>query len=144
MLAFIAEDLLRILVVLSGIEFLLRRHEFLANPDGRYFIPANSPVQNFLLARLGVEIPRIAFVDERYGRGPILCANVQDSGSIRFLHQTVHFLISLYEIRAALGVLGFVSRRNDLLSVGSEYFEHRFFVVILRCRDQRVAGVFWR
>src|SRR5208283_4025582 len=41
-LSFITEDPLCILVVL-GVVFLLRRHQFLANVNGRYFIPANSP-----------------------------------------------------------------------------------------------------
>jgi hypothetical protein len=41
-----------------------------------------------------------------------------------------------------LGVLGFVSRRNKLLSAWSEDIEHRFFVVILRCCDECVARVF--
>jgi len=143
-LPLITEDFLGVFVVLRGVVFLLRRHELLANANGGYFIPAYSPVQNFLLAHLGVEIPRITLVHERYGRGPILRADIQDSGSIRFFHQTVHLLISPHEISAAFGVLGFVSRRDDLLSIGSEDIEHRFFVVTLRCRDECVARVFRR
>src|ERR1700678_1719146 len=64
-LPFITEDFLGILVVLGGVVFLLRRHEFLANANGRYFVLANSPVQNLLLARLRVEVPRISMVHER-------------------------------------------------------------------------------
>src|SRR5450759_3322531 len=56
-LPFITEDFLGILVVLYGVVFLFRRHEFMANANGRYFILANSPIHNFFLARLGVEIP---------------------------------------------------------------------------------------
>ncbi len=143
-LPFITEDFLGVLVVLCGVVFLFRRHQLLANANGRHFIPANSPVQNFFLACLGVEIPRIAFVHERYGRGPILRADIQGSGSIRFFHQTVHFLIFLHEVSAALGVLGFVSRGDDLLPVWSEDIQHRAFVVTLHCRDQCVARVFRR
>jgi len=40
----------------------------------------------------------------------------------------VHFLVSLHEISAVLGVFDFVTRRDDLLSVRTEDIEHRFFV----------------
>ena len=56
----------------------------------------------------------------------------------------MHFLISPDEISAALGVLGFVSRRDDLLTVRSQDFEHRFFVVALRGIDERCARVLRR
>ena len=139
MLPFITEDFLGILGVLCGVIFLFRRHELLANTNGRYFIPANSPEQNLFLARIGVEIPRITFVDEGYGRGPILRTDVQNNSSIRFFHQPVHFLVSLYEISAVLSIFGFVTRRDDLLSVWSEDIEHPFFVIISHCGDECVA-----
>ena len=107
MLPFVAEDFLAVLAVLRGI-FLFRRHQFLANANGRHFIPPNSPEQNFFLARIGIEVPEIAFVHQWYGRGPIFRANIQGSSSIRFFHQAVHFLVFLYEVGAALGILGFV------------------------------------
>src|SRR5271165_4542365 len=76
-LAFITENLPSILVVLRLPKFLFRRSELLANTDGRQFVAANSPVQNFLLACLGVEVPRvIALVYERYGCGPVLRADI--------------------------------------------------------------------
>jgi hypothetical protein len=106
--------------------------------------PANSPVQNFSLAGFAVERPRITVVYERCGRGPILRADIQNNSSIRLFDQTVHFLVTLNKISAAVGVLGFISRGDDLLSVWSEDIEHRFFVVALRCRDECMARVLRR
>ncbi len=143
-LSFITEDLFGVLVVVLGGVFLLRRHQLLANANGREFIPPNSPENNFLLARLGVEIPPLAVVHERYGRGPVFRTNIQVDGSVRFFHQAVHLLIFLEEIGAALGILGFVARRDNFLSVGSEDLEHGFLVIIPGCRHQRLGGFFRR
>src|ERR1700722_5260155 len=63
-LAFVAESFLSILVVLQGVVFLFRSREFLANANGRDFILANSPVHNFPLASIGVEIPGITSFHE--------------------------------------------------------------------------------
>src|SRR6202021_4117203 len=70
-LPFIAEGGLRIPRVLRVVVFVLRRGELLANANGRHFITAHSPIQDFLLARVGVEIPAMSIVDERYGRRPV-------------------------------------------------------------------------
>ena len=64
------------LIAVRGTEFLLRRHQLLANADGRQLIAANAPVQNFLLSCFGVEKPRAAFIDQRYGSGPISCTDI--------------------------------------------------------------------
>src|SRR4029077_5547806 len=103
-LAFITEDFLGVLIVLGGIVFLLRRHQLPANVNCRYFIPANSPVQNFSLARDGIEIPQITFIQERDGRRPVVCTDVHDGGSIRFSHEAMHLLIPTREIGVAFGV----------------------------------------
>src|ERR1022692_1358371 len=98
-------------------------------------MPADSPVQNFFLARLGVEIPRIPFVYERYGRGPILRADIQDRGSIRVFHQTAPFLISLYEISAAVGVLSFIPADSPV---------QNFFLARLDVEIPRIPFVYER
>src|SRR5208283_958708 len=56
-LPFITQDFLSVTGVLRSIEFLLCRHQFLANANGRYFIATNSPVQDFSLTLLGIEVP---------------------------------------------------------------------------------------
>src|ERR1700678_1452041 len=84
----ITEDFLRVLVVLSRV-FFLRRHQLLTNLDRRHFIPAHSPVQNLSLTRFRVEIPRTAFVHQRYGRRPILGADIQNRDP-RLVHQPMH------------------------------------------------------
>src|SRR5579859_4361271 len=71
MLPLVAEDFPRVFVVLGRARFLFRRHQFLANTNRRDLILANSPEQNFLLARVGIEIPRMVSVHQRYRRGPI-------------------------------------------------------------------------
>src|SRR5580700_2413816 len=138
-LPLITVDFHRVLAVLRRVIFFFRRHQLLANTNRRYLILANSPEQNFLLARVGVEVPRVAPVHQRYRRGPILRADIQRSRSVRFFHQTVHFLIFPREIRAALGVLGFVSRRDDLLSVWPENIQHRFFFAAAYRREECAA-----
>jgi hypothetical protein len=74
-LAFIAVDFLGVLTVLRGI-FFLGGCQFLGNAHGRHFITADSPEQNFLLARVGIEVPHIAMVDEWYRCRPIFRTNV--------------------------------------------------------------------
>ena len=116
-LSFSTEDGLREFAVPQGEVCLLRRHEVLADAEGRGLVLPNPPVQDLLLTRLGVEEPCSPLLDERNGRRPVLRADVEGGGSIRFFHQTVHFLIFLYESSAAVGVFSFVSRRDDSLSV---------------------------
>src|SRR5208282_4534320 len=89
----------------------------LAHANGGDLIPADSPVQDFSLACRGVEIPGAISLDDRYRHRPILGANIQ-SESIRLFHQTVHFVISPDEISAVLGILGFVSGRDDFRPSG--------------------------
>ena len=142
MLPFIAEDGLGILRVLRVVVFVFRRHQLLANANGRHFVAANSPIQDFPLARLGVEIPPIGIVDKRYGRRPVLGTDVQHGGSIRFIYQTVHFQISLHEIGTGLKVLDLVPRRDDFLSVRAQELEQGLFVFVLHGGNQGVARFF--
>ncbi len=140
----ITQNLLRISISLGVVLLLLRRHEFLANANRRQFIPPDSPEQNLLFARLRIEIPGVAYLDERDRRGPILRADVQGGGSIRLRHQPMHFQIPLDEVGAALRVLRFVARRDDTLCVRSEDIEHRLLVVALHRGNQGVARRFRR
>src|SRR6202453_3427403 len=54
MLPFIAEDSLRILRLLRVVVLVLRRGELLTNTNGRHLVAANSPIEDFPLARVGV------------------------------------------------------------------------------------------
>jgi len=101
----------------------------------RHFITADSPGQDFFLARFGVEIPGIATVHDRYGSWPIHRTDVEGDCSIGFFYQTVHFLIFLGEIGVALGVFGSVTRVDDLLSVRTENIEEDLFVVAVDSRE---------
>src|SRR5580704_5606892 len=139
MLSFIAEDFLRVLVMLRSVVFFLRRRQLPANYDRRHLIAPDAPEQNFFLGRARVEIPHGPFVHQWDWRRPILGANVQSDRSIRFSQQTVHFLIFLYEDGAVVAVLGVVSRGNDLLFVWSKDREHDFFVIVPGSHEQRIA-----
>src|SRR5579862_982714 len=74
-LPFITVNFRGILAMRSQV-FFLRRRQFLTNADSRHFIPAHAPVQNFLLPRLGVEIPHAAFIHQRDRSRPILRADI--------------------------------------------------------------------
>ena len=76
MLPIVAEDFLRVFAAVLIRVFLLRGHQFLADADCRQLIPPNAPIQNFFLARFGVEVPRVTFLHERYWRRPIMRANI--------------------------------------------------------------------
>jgi hypothetical protein len=142
-LALIAEDLHCVLPVLYPVVFLLRSHKLLANTNGRKFVPANAAEQDFHLSGLGVEIPGSAFHRERNRCGPIFRANVHHDGSIGLFHEAVHLLVFARELGVVLGVLGRVTRRDDVVGIRSENFEHRFFIVVPRRGHQSLARLFW-
>jgi len=85
------------------------------------FLPILRYKISFLPA-LASKKPQVPFIHERYGRGPIMGADIQDGGSIRFFSPSGAFLISLDEISAAVGVFDVVSRRDDFLAVRSQDF----------------------
>src|SRR5580658_6088542 len=143
-LAFIAEDLLGVLVVLQGVVVLLRSHKLLADTDGRVLVAAYSAEQDLHLSGLGVEKPGIAFHPERNWCGPVFSANIQHDGAVGLFYEAVHLLVLAREIGVVLGVLGRVTRRDDVLRIRSENSEHRFFIVVLRCGHQSLARLFWR
>src|SRR5208282_3461415 len=143
LLTVVTEDLARVLAMLCPV-FFLRRSQFLANADSREFITSNAPVENFFFSGLGAEVPYLALLHQWNRRRPVMRADIQNRGTVRFFHQTMHLLIALNEVGAALRVFGFVSRGDDLLAVRSEDFEQRFFVVILGGGDQGVGCVFRR
>src|ERR1700676_293969 len=138
-LPLIAENFLRVLVVLRAVVFLFRRHHLPANVNRGHFIPSHAPVQNLFFARVGVEIPLAPAAHQRYRRRPIFRADIQDRGSIRLFHQPVHFLVSPHKVGAVFGVFRLVSRRNDFLPIRPQDRQHRFLVVALRRRHQRLA-----
>src|SRR5271156_2585402 len=134
---------LRVFVVLFREVFILRGHELLANANSRQVVLADPPVQNFLLSCISVEVPRSAFVHQRYGRGPIFRSDIERGGAVRLFQQPVHLLISLDEIRASFLVRGRVSRRNDFLRVRAQNLQQGFFVATLKRRHQRIGGRLW-
>src|SRR5271166_2580572 len=93
-LPFLAEDLLRVFMILLP-EFLFCRCQLPASLNGRHFIKANPAKQDFLLSRLGIEIPDLALVNERYGARPILVPYIQSHRAVAVLNETVPLLVAL-------------------------------------------------
>jgi hypothetical protein len=56
----------------------------------------------------------------------------------------VHLPVLTREIGVVLGVLDRVTRKDDFPRILSENFEHRVFIVVLRCGQQSLARFFWR
>jgi hypothetical protein len=109
----------------------LRSHKLLADTDGRVLVSANSAEQDLSFSSFGVEKPQIPFHCQRYGRRPVFRAYVQSDGAIGFSEKAMHLLVLANEVRMALGVLNWVTRRDDLRGVRSKDLEHRFFIVVL-------------
>src|SRR5207245_6406941 len=78
--------------------------------------------------------------NERVRKGPILGADVQDRGPVRFADQTVHLLILLYEPVALALVRRFVAARRELLS-GAEGRLERVLIAILDGLEQGLRRV---
>src|SRR4029077_17486454 len=63
-----------IVMLFHGI-FVLRLHVSATNLDGIQFIGTDTPEEDFLAARLGVESPLAHFFDERDRKWPLIVAN---------------------------------------------------------------------
>ncbi len=61
--------------------------------------------------------------DQGDGERPVLCSDVENGGSVRFLDQTVHFLILLAELLALQLVLLFIARGRDFGSCSQNRFQ---------------------
>src|SRR5665213_1757665 len=55
-----------------GVKIVFGIHQIVQRIDGLQFILANSPVQNFLSAKIGIEIPFVTSLHKRNGHGPVL------------------------------------------------------------------------
>src|SRR4029077_17498869 len=100
--------------------------------------------QNLSFSCFRVEKPQIPFHCQRYGRGPVFRAYVQSDGAIGFSEKAMHLLVLANEVRMALGVLNWVTRRDDLRGVRSKDLEDRFFIVVLYGRQDSLARFFRR
>src|SRR5207237_163679 len=91
-------------------------HRGTADLDRGHFVTTDPPEHDLARAGLGIEVPPTLPRNERDRKGPILGADVQDRGPVRFADQTVHLLILLYEPVALALVRRFVAARRELLS----------------------------
>src|SRR5207247_8575162 len=106
----------RVVVSRRRLVLLADPHRGTADLDRGPFVTTDPPEHDLARAGLGIEVPPTLPRNERDRKGPILGADVQDRGPVRFADQTVHLLILLYEPVALALVRRFVAARRELLS----------------------------
>src|SRR5215469_7546386 len=98
----------------------LRAHKLLENFDGIVFISADAPVEDFLHARLCIEIPAPAaiFLDG-YRKGPVIRSDVERRRLIWLDDDATHLVIAPYEIRHPILIGNVVACVQNGVRVGA-------------------------
>ncbi len=100
--------------------------------DGIVFVGAHSPIENFLLARLGVEVPGAAGVLDQGNRNrPILGADIKRHRLVRLDHHAMHLVVAANEIRQHVLVGNLVASMENLVRVRTEDRCQRLAVIRL-------------
>src|SRR2546426_1015076 len=119
---------------------LVGLHGGAADLDRGNLVRTNPPEHDLPRAGLGIEVPPTLSRNERNRKGPVLGADVQYRGPVRFADQTVHLLILLHEPLALALVRRFVAARREVLS-GAEDRLDRALVAILDRLEQGLRGI---
>ena len=96
-----------------GCIILLRIDQSVQNLDGVVLVPADTAIEDLLLAGLGVEVPgALVVLNDRNGHRPVVSADVEGNGLVRLHHHAMHLFVTANKVGSHLLVGDIVSGMN--------------------------------